>query len=693
MMTFLRSLLLLTLIVLTACTTPEKQQQRGDAHAALGEYDEAAYYYRRAYATYPAKQRSKRAVAALKMGDMYLRLRYAQRAVASYESALRYQHTDSTLRNKLGFAQLLAGHIDGAKQSFQTQLDSFPNDAEAMRGLSSALLAERNKGASSLYTIHNQVPFNGRRADFAPELLGEAGDQLFFTSTRQQATGEDESRITGMKYADIFMVAKDDKGQWKQPEVVSGINTAYDEGAVAFTSDGRTMYLTVCPWDAQSPRGAEIHSSQRSDAAWSKPQKIEISRDTTSSYAHPAPSPDGQWLYFASDMAGGYGGFDLWRARLIGGKVGAVENLGKEINTSGNELFPKFRRNGTLYFSSDGRVGMGGLDLYRATQDSVSNRWIVLPLPAPMNSTGDDFGITFEGERHRGYFSSNRAGGRGWDKLYGFEYAEVQQTIKGWVYEQDGYELPQALVYLVGNDGTQVQLTPRADGSFTQEVQPGVSYVMLATCDGFLNYKQELHVDTARQSKEHVLQFPMASLNIPVLVRNVFYDFDRATLTDSSRIALDRLAALLKENAHIVIELSAHTDSRGADAYNQSLSQRRAESVVRYLTQVAQIAPDRLVARGYGKSAPKIVSQKLAEQLPFLNIGDTLTSAKINTFTPEQQDICHALNRRTEFRVLRTTYGLFDAQGNLRPETLKQAAKPKVEATKQIDDEEVFEID
>lgn len=684
---------LLLLASLVACTTPDKHMRRGEAHAALGEYDEAAYYYRRAYAGYTAKQCAQRGEAAVRMGNMYMRLRYAQRAVGSYERAIHYRATDSTLANKLGFAQLLAGNIEGAKRTFQMRLDSLPHDAEALRGLSSALLAERSKGTHTLYTIYSSQPFNSRRSDYAPALLGEHADQLYFTSNRQQAMGDDESRITGTKYADIFVVHKDEKGQWRQPEPVASINTPFDEGTPAFSSDGRTMYLTVCPWDALAPRGAEIHAAQRSDAAWSKPQKVIISRDTISSYAHPAPSPDGQWLYFTSDLPGGYGGFDLWRARLLGGEVTTIENLGKDINTSGDELFPSFKPDGTLYFSSDGRIGMGGLDLYRATHDSLTQRWAVLPLPTPMNSTGDDFGITFEPKDHRGYFSSNRSGGRGWDNIYGFSFAEVTQTIKGWVYEQDGYELPHALVYLVGNDGTNLQITPRQDGSFTQEVQPGVSYVMLATCEGFLNYKQEISIDTASTSQEHVLQFPLPSLNIPVLVRNVFYEFDRATLTDSSRTALDRLATLLNENPHIAIELSAHTDNRGTESYNQSLSQRRAESVVRYLTEITKIAPDRLTAKGYGKTAPKVVTKKLAEQLPFLTTGDTLTSIKIATLTPEQQELCHALNRRTEFRVLRTTYGLFDKEGKLNTNALKQAIKPSIEAVKTLDEEDVFEIE
>ena len=242
--------------------------------------------------------------------------------------------------------------------------------------------------------------------------------------------------------------------------------------------------------------------------------------------------------------------------------------------------------------------------------------------------------------------------------------------MKGWVYEQDGYELPGAQVYMVGDDGTNLKLSVRSDGSFEQPLTPGVNYLFLATCKGYLNYRGELRADSLEEEHQYVLQFPLPSISIPVLVRNVFYEFDKADLTDNSREALDRLTALLKENPHVTIELGAHCDLRGNDDYNLRLSQRRAESVVRYLTEHG-IAADRLTPRGYGETVPKIVNKKLTEAHPFLHEGDTLTEAYILKLTPEQQEICHALNRRTEFRVLRTTYGLFDEEGNLKPEALK----------------------
>ena len=280
--------------------------------------------------------------------------------------------------------------------------------------------------------------------------------------------------------------------------------------------------------------------------------------------------------------------------------------------------------------------------------------------------------MTFEGLYNRGFFSTNRGDVRGWDHIMSFECPEIIQTVKGWVYEKDGYELPEALVYMVGNDGTYLKLGVKGDGSFVQEIKPNVDYVFLGTCKGYLNHKQELRIDTSSVSNEYVLQFPLASINNPVLIRNVFYEFDSAALTESSTLALDSLVDLLNENPNITIELSSHCDFRGKDEYNMKLSQRRAESVVNYLIEHG-IEQERLTPVGYGESRPKVVTRKVAEQNPFLHEGDTLTESFINALADEEkQEACHALNRRTEFKVLRTTYRLF--------ETLKEeTTKPKEE--------------
>ena len=556
--------------------------------------------------------------------------------------------------------QRMTGDYKGAIKNYQLYLEQHPSDEAATNGLKASEDAIIWKKTPNRYIVKKFALFNSRRAEYSPMYAGEDTEQLFFTSTREGVKGEDLSGITGMKSPDIFVVRKDDKGKWQKPEPIeSEVNSEFEDGACAFTPDGKTMYFTRCQMDGDYPRYAEIFKSARSDAAWSTPQKCEIINDTLSSVAHPAVSPDGTWLYFTSDMPGGLGGTDIWRARISDGGFDWVENVGAPINSAGNEMFPTFRPNGELYFSSNGHPGMGGLDLFKAIWDEEKESWSIENLQSPMNSQADDFGMTFEGPYNRGFFASSRGDARGWDHLYTFELPEIIKTITGWVYEKEGYELPEAIVHLVGEDGTNKKLSVKMDGSFTERVEAGVNYVLLGTCEGFLNYKQELRMDTLNESTDHVLQFPLSSMTHPVLLENIFYEFDKATLTEASTASLDSLITLLNDNPNVTIELGAHCDYKGSESYNERLSQRRAEAVVDYLIK-GGIAAERLVPKGYGESAPKILRKKLATQLGFLKEGDILTEAFIQTLNEEQQEICNALNRRTEFKVLRTTYKLYE---------------------------------
>lgn len=654
---------------LCACSNAERTTRRADAAMTIGEYQEAASLYRRAYMQTAPRERASRGALAYKMGEAYRSFGNVGRALAAYKNAERFGVADSLVLRKQGDMLRYAGNYKGAEEKYKAYLEKNPEDVLALAGYRSSQKATAIREAGSAYTVKLDKNFSSSRADYCPAFSDRNGSAVYFSSTRNSGTGGQMSGITGTKPGDIYCLKKDEKGHWKSPEAAEGeLNSEWDEGAACFTEDGNTMYFTVCRSDPQYPRMAEIWTSTRNDAKWGKPQALKITADTLSSYAHPALSPDGKWLYFVSDMPGGYGGYDLWRASVVGGHgIGVVENLGPEINTPGNEMFPAFRPSGELYFSSDGREpNLGGLDLYRAKEDTLTKHWEVAHLPYPMNSNGDDFGITFEGLHNRGFFSSNRASaGRGWDKIYSFSFPEILLSVKGWVYEQDGYELPEAVVYMVGNDGTNMKIGVNLEGSFEQPLAPGGKYLFLATCRGYLNYRAELTVDSlAQKEHQYVLQFPLPSISIPVLVRGVYYEFDKADLTDNSREALDRLVKVLKENPNITIELSAHCDYRGRAEYNEKLSQRRAESVVRYLTEHG-IEAERLTAKGYGESQPKTVSKKMAEKYPFLHENDVLTEEFILKLQPEQQEVCNSLNRRTEFRVLRTTYGLVDSQGNL----------------------------
>ena len=665
-------------VLLTGCGA-EQAIKKGDKFYALGEYYDAATQYKKAYSQTPAKERNLRGQRALKMAESYRKINYTQKAIAAYNNAVRYKQTDSLTYLHLAEQLMKNGSYKEAAKYYQTALDSLPkNNSQfsilhsqlARTGLRSAQKAAQWKEDGSRYIVKRENFFNSRRSEYSPMLVGEESDQLFFTSTRNQAKGDELSGITGTKNADIFVSTKDDKGKWQRPEAIeSDLNSDGEEGACSFTPDGRTMYLTQCKTDGQYPRYANIATSQRSDAAWSQATELKLTRDTLSAYAHPAVSPDGEWLYFTSNMPGGKGGYDIWRVRLTDKGLGGVENLGAPINTAGDEMFPTFRPNGDLYFSSNGHEGMGGLDIYIAkpieTHDNISKngQLYVIEHPGyPLNSQGDDFGMTFEGMKNKGFFSSNRGDGKGWDHIYSFEKPDIVQTVKGWVYEAEGYELPQAQVYLIGNDGTNLKLSVKGDGSFVQEIKPDVDYVLLGTCKGFLNHQEQLRVDSVDESMEYVLQFPLASITAPVMIDNIFYDFDKATLRPESEEALDKLVGLLKENPNVAIELSAHCDYKGPAEYNKGLSQRRAETVVNYLVEHG-IEADRLTPMGYGKEKPKTIRKKLTEKYPFLKENDVLTEDFIKTLeSEEQQEQCNQLNRRTEFIVLRTTYGLTPKQ-------------------------------
>ena len=667
-------------LMLHSCAA-DNAMRKGEKFLAIGEYHDAAEQFKKAYTKTPTKERQLRGQRALKMAHCYRHISSTQKAISAYRNALRYNV--ATLDDRLDYARLLLknGEYKRALTEFELLNDSMPNNVLVRNGLLSAKMAPKWKEQGSDYTVKKMTEFNSRRADFCPVLAGDQWDRLYFSSTRNDALGDELSGITGAKPGDIVFSDKDDKGKWSKPQTIeSGLNTEYDEGACCLSPDGSTMYLTQCLSDASYPRFAQIVTAQRSDASWGKTTPLLITNDTLSSYAHPAVSPDGEWLYFVSDMPGGKGGLDIWRMRLTANGPVGVENLGEPINTPGDEMFPTFRPNGDFYFSSDGHPGFGGLDIFIATVGEDGKYHLSHP-GYPLNSQGDDFGMTFQGQLNQGFFSSNRGDGRGWDHIYSFYNPEIVQTIRGWIYEQDGYELTAGEARIVGTDGTNLRLGVRGDGSFEYAVKPGVDYIILAMCDGFLNHKEEIHVDSVKESKVYDLQFPLASISAPVLIDNIFYAFDKATLLPESKNALDSLILMLNENPNITIELSAHTDYRGAEDYNKKLSQKRAESVVKYLINHG-IAADRLTAVGYGEEKPKTIRRKVAERYPWLKENDVLTEEFILKLKPEQQETANALNRRTEFKVLRTTYNMFDKDGNL-----KNPPKKPVDKEVETDDD------
>jgi peptidoglycan-associated lipoprotein len=625
----------------------------------IGEYYAAAGIYRKLYVKIPPKERSHRAYVAFRLGECYEKVNNTARAVAAYSNALRYQYPDSSLALRLGLMQQKEGNYAAAIQSYRNFLNAAPGNALAQSGIKGCEQAPVWKQNPTHYVVRRMDKFNSRYSEFSPMLYGPQYDQLYFASSRHKSRDKIKNNpITGLANNKIFVVKKDDRGNWLLPEAVDGdLNTSYDEGTPSFTSSGTTMYYTYCSDADDGDRPAEIYVSTRSNAQWGKGSRITLIKDSLTNIAHPSVSPDGKYLYFTSDAPGGYGGKDLYRARILGNDFGGMENLGPEINTAGDEMFPYVRDSVTLYFASNGHPGMGGLDIFRARLDSLGH-WQVENMGAPINSSSDDFGITFAGTAENGFFSSNRGDARGNDHLYSFELPTFTVHITGIISDVDNEPIEGATVRIVGRDGLNAKATARHDGFYRVELKRDVSYVMMASARGFLNQNFELKTGPEEKDETYNVDFYLSPIYKPVVIENIFYDFDKATLRPESKKGLDAMIKVLNDNPHITIELGAHTDRKGSVAYNIALAQRRAQSVVDYLIK-GGIAPDRLQAKGYGKSQPKTISKKLAAQYPFFKEGQVLSDQFIDTLPPEQQAVADQLNRRTEFKVLRTNYNLY----------------------------------
>lgn len=635
-------------VLLSGCRSAKLSD--ADEQYARGEYHAAMLTYKKIYNKLTRREeRQQRGVVAFRLGECYRHLNMAANASGAYRNALRYNYPDSMALLYLAQSQHMEGKYKEAIKSYEQFLEKAPKNVLARDGLRGSQNAARIKANPTRYKVAAAKLFNSRRADFCPMFFDAAHDVLYFTSSTEKSKGTAKSEVTGTKNSDIYFSKKNEKGVWQRPEAVDGeLNTDFDEGIPSFSPDGTTMYLAKARREENASTSVEIFTSQRSEAKWSAPVKLEITADTLSAYGDPAVSPDGNWLYFSSDMPGGQGGKDLWRINLKE-RVGSLENLGDVINTPGDERFPYVRSDSVLYFSSNGHAGMGGLDIYRATL-TPSGGWNVENMGWPMNSSYDDFGITF-GDGESGFFSSNRNDARGYDHIYSFVKPELKITISGYVLDRDEEPVPNAVIRIVGDDGSNQKAIGKTDGTFQFNLQRGVKYVMMAGAKGYMNGKQEFVSDMAEEDAEYAVDFILAAMTKPQVIENIFYDFDKATLRPESKTALDSMVMILKDNPQIVIEMASHTDRWGNDNYNLKLSDRRAQSVVDYLI-AAGIDPSRLRPKGYGETRPKTVTKRIARLYPQFKEGDVLNEEYIEKLEKPDQDAADQINRRTEFQVI-----------------------------------------
>lgn len=628
-----------------------------DAQFERGEYFAAADTYRKVYnKTSASKERALRGRIAYSLATCYRILSSSPRAAAAYQNAIRYDYPDSTAYLYLATEQQKQGKYADAIKNYEKYLSLSPNDLRAVNGLEGCEFGLEQKESPTRYIVKKANLFNSRRSECCAMFTLEDESRIYFTSSNDKATGKDKSPITGVKNNDIFFSERDDKGVWSKPLPVEGeLNTENDEGIISFSEDGQIMYYTLAEsTQANNDTYVSIYTSNRSDATWKKGERLEVVLDSSIICAHPAVMPGTDWLYFTSDMPGGYGGKDIWRVSLK--DMTELENLGPEVNTPYDEVFPYIRKNGDLYFSSNGHPGLGGLDIFLAYKDEMGN-WHRRNMGAPINSPADDFGIMFMANE-RGYLSSNRNDARGYDHIYTFELPMIEVWIEGYVVDLDDEPLPGAVIRIVGRDGTNLKEVAQDDGYFKFPLRLSTDYVMMAGCGGYLNSSAELTTLSEEVNETYWVDFILSSIGKPIPVNDIFFDFDKATLRAESEVALNEVIKTLNDNPNISIEMGAHTDFKGAEEYNQALSQRRAEAVVDYLVKNG-ISKERLTAKGYGESTPVKITKKLNKQYPQFPEDTILNEEYINTLSEEDMEIAHQINRRTEFRVTAIDAGLF----------------------------------
>ena len=647
--------LIILLLLLPATLSAQKQKtERAYAAFEAGSYYEAIDFFKDVYSK--TREKQLKADMVFMVSECYRLINDPKNAELWYKRSVRSPFPKPEAQYRLAEVTKKLGRYPQAIEEFRKYRQLVPGDPRTEQQIRACELAMEWQASPESYIVEELKDANSRDSDFGPAFARDDYGLLWFTSSRDDARGNKEHGATGQSFTDIFETRLDKKGKWSTPVPVDFLNSEFEEGTPSFSSDYTEMWFTRCEAGKREKKGCVIMYSTREGTRWTDPVKEEILADSLVA-AHPAISPDGQTLYFVSDIPGGLGGKDIYRVTRTspGSAWSRPENLGADINTRGDELFPYMRDNGWLYFASDGHIGMGGLDIFRAVPQGGEG-WMVENMRSPLNTYADDFGLTFEKEAEKGIFSSSRKG-RAVDDLYTFVMPPLLFSITGLVKdEKTGQPVEGATVQLIASDGANMQSETGAAGDFKFSLRPEVDYIFLASKKGFLNGKEKETTRGQDKSRDFMATILLTPIDKPIELPNIFYDFGKWDLRPESMVSLDKLVETLNDNPNVTIELMSHTDSRDTEEYNLDLSQKRAQSVVDYLIGKG-IAADRLTARGYGETSPKVVDALILGDSPFLREGVTLTEQYINSLASEEQkEIAHQINRRTEFRVLSTDY-------------------------------------
>jgi peptidoglycan-associated lipoprotein len=577
----------------------------------------------------------------------------ALKAELTYKSALCYRKFNDTKKAEIWFSKAIKakfpnpeailnyadmlrfnGKYDEALTEYQNYVKLKPDDKRGTIGIESSKLAIQWKASPTKHTVNNVQQINSKYDDFSPIYSRKNYKEIIFTSAREGTIGSGIDGWTGQSFTDLFESKQDKNGKWSTPAPFKEpLNSKHNEGSAALNAKFSTIYFTRCEFAKNKVKGCQIFNTRKKGNSWDEPTLLPFAEDSFT-VGHPAINMDETLIVFASDMPGGFGGRDLWFATYDKKKKtwSNPVNMGPSINTAGDEMFPTLRNDSILYFSSNGMVGMGGLDIYKATRSG--DKWgSVENLKFPINSPGDDFGMIFKGDEEAGLFTSNRDGGRGGDDIYEFSVPPVLFSISGIVFDFDTKEpIKDAEVQMVDKDGITYSVMTDKMGAFffdESKFKENNTYNFTAHHDEYLNDVGTVTTVGETEGKQMKKDFFLKTTKQVIRLPEILYDLNSAKLRSESQDSLNGLIQILRDNPNIKIELMSHTDSRGSAKSNIDLSQRRAQSVVDYLIE-QKIDPRRLDAKGYGETR-------------------LLNRCKDGVQCSEEE---HQRNRRTEFRIL-----------------------------------------
>lgn len=635
----------------------QKSIKKADDAFDNAEYFKAIELYKDAYKS--AKTRDEKAQIYFKLGVCCKSINNFKEAESNLRNAVSSGYPDAQVYLYLAQALKARQNYAEAIEQFNTFKAKGGDSKTALDGIRSCEIAKRILETPTRFKIEN-APFNSKAKDYGPCFSDKKNTCIMFSSNREGAMGSGNiDDISGGNPSDLWETKKDKNEKWATPVILPPtICTEVNEGRSWLSLKGDLLFFTRCPEDKQRNNYCGLFLSRKQGSTWGDAERLPFSIDTVN-FGDPYLTADGKTLYYCSRMKGGQGGTDIWSCTFNekANSWGQPTNLGSKINSKGNERYPTLSPDGKrLYFSSDQHPGLGGLDLFyvelgpdgKASRDPEN-------LKSPMNSAGDDFGLLFDGSVNKGYFSSNREGGKGDDDIWMFSLPPIALKLKGQVKSEGnsvgkGKDEPVqgVKVKLIGSDGNIYESITGIKGEFEFKLREKITYSLSTETgkesksesfqkDGYLanNEVKLLTTIGITENKTFEELFKVKPVVPDLRMPQIRYALGKADLYPESKDSLNYLFNLLKDNPSVRIELSAHTDSRDNDDKNLKLSQARAESCVNYLVNEKGINAERIIAKGYGETMP------------------IYTDAQIKAVKDKaQQEQMHGENRRTTFKVI-----------------------------------------